>query len=343
MSTLDQRLVNCPLSCLCLHLPCPPINQSSSDNARHRQDCRRYQRHHQADRSRQEEQLRTAPCLYRVPWSIHFSLSCFFAERARLNGQVVKGFNGQVVKGSAPSAGDLGSNRGRHLILFSFLKQKKRKTLALVVALPGAQHHRISDFSGCLHVSTLWLGEVASCDEFCLQSLSQCGRTFSCLSRYILRVAETSSSHGKTIINRNTVHAAMFNLTIGQQHPRNNNYQQEHCSCGNVQPNNWSTASTEEQISTGTLFMFVCWLVGCLTSQQHASVSQGRICTDNFTCCHTEIEVADPTFHCHAEIEVADPTFHLTQSQYTDTGPTSPSADPITPGAWQGSHWSAIV
>ena len=43
---------------------------------------------------------------------------------------------------------------------------------------------------------------------------------------------------------------------------------------------------------------------------------------------------------CHAEIEV--PTFYLTQSQYTDTGPTSPSADPITPGAWQGSQWSAI-
>ena len=73
----------------------------------------------------------------------------------------------------------------------------------------------------------------------------------------------------------------------------------------------------------------VCLLVGCLTSQQHASVSQARICSDNFTCCHTEIEVADPTFY-------------LTQSQYTDTGPTSPSADPITPGAWQGSrHWSA--
>ena len=69
-------------------------------------------------------------------------------------------------------------------------------------------------------------------------------------------------------------------------------------------------------------------LVGCLTSQQQASVSQGRICLDNFTCCHTEIEVADQTFY-------------LTQSQYTDTGPTSPSADPITPGAWQGSHWSA--
>ena len=71
-----------------------------------------------------------------------------------------------------------------------------------------------------------------------------------------------------------------------------------------------------------------CLWVGCLTSQQHASVSQGRICSDNFTCCHTEIQVADPTFY-------------LTQSQHTDTGPTSPSTDPITPGAWQGSHWSA--
>ena len=39
------------------------------------------------------------------------------------------------------------------------------------------------------------------------------------------------------------------------------------------------------------------------------------------------------------EIEVADPTFYLTQSQYTDTRPTSPSADPVTLGAWQGSHW----
>ena len=72
-----------------------------------------------------------------------------------------------------------------------------------------------------------------------------------------------------------------------------------------------------------------CWLlVGCLTSQQQASVSQGRICPDNFTCCHTETEVADQTFY-------------LTQLQHTDTGPTIPSADPITPGAWQGSHWSA--
>ena len=64
-----------------------------------------------------------------------------------------------------------------------------------------------------------------------------------------------------------------------------------------------------------------CLFVGCLTCQQHPSVSQGRICSDNFMCCYTEIEVADQTFY-------------LTQSQYTDTGPTSPSADPITPGSW---------
>ena len=108
----------------------------------------------------------------------------------------------------------------------------------------------------------------------------------------------------------------------------------------------WDTQfSTESQVSAVALHALCCvrttrhslrevgsaWhrrellSVGRLTSQQHASVSQGRIYSDSLTCCHTEIEVADQTFH-------------LTQSQYTDTGPTSPSADPITPGAWQGSH-----
>ena len=72
----------------------------------------------------------------------------------------------------------------------------------------------------------------------------------------------------------------------------------------------------------------VCLLVGCLMSQKHASVSQGRFYSDNCTCCHIETEVADQNFY-------------LTQSQYTDTGPTSSSADPLTPGIWQGSHWSA--
>ena len=77
--------------------------------------------------------------------------------------------------------------------------------------------------------------------------------------------------------------------------------------------------------------MFIGLFIGCLTSQQHAGVSQGRICTDNVTCCHTEIEVADQTFY-------------LTHSQYTDTGPSSPSTDPITPGRVASgvlilSHW----
>ena len=67
--------------------------------------------------------------------------------------------------------------------------------------------------------------------------------------------------------------------------------------------------------------------VGCSMSQQHAIVSQGWICSDNCTSCHTEIKVADQIFH-------------LIQSQYTDTGPTTPSTDSKTPGTWQSSHWS---
>ena len=65
-----------------------------------------------------------------------------------------------------------------------------------------------------------------------------------------------------------------------------------------------------------------CWLVACLTSQQHASVSQGRICTDDFTCCRTKLQIK------------------LSTSRYTDAGPTISSVDPTMPGAWQGSHWS---
>ena len=71
-----------------------------------------------------------------------------------------------------------------------------------------------------------------------------------------------------------------------------------------------------------------CLLVACLSSLPHASVTQGRICEDRCTCCHTETEIADQTF-C------------LTQPQYTDNGPTSPNADPITSGALQCSHCSA--
>ena len=66
-------------------------------------------------------------------------------------------------------------------------------------------------------------------------------------------------------------------------------------------------------------------VVGFSTTQQHAFVSQRLICS-SCTCCHTTIKVAHQTC-C------------LTQSQYADTRQTSPSADPIMPGAWHGSHW----
>ena len=47
-------------------------------------------------------------------------------------------------------------------------------------------------------------------------------------------------------------------------------------------------------------------------------VSHGQSCPDNCKCCHIEIDVSYQT--CY-----------LTQSQYTDTGPTSP----VLPGTWQ--------
>ena len=84
----------------------------------------------------------------------------------------------------------------------------------------------------------------------------------------------------------------------------------------------WHTDKNHIILHTGRERLFV----GCLMSQQHVSVSRGQICSDNCTCCHTEIEVADQTFY-------------LTQSQYTDTRPISHNADPIMPGAWQGSRW----
>ena len=68
---------------------------------------------------------------------------------------------------------------------------------------------------------------------------------------------------------------------------------------------------------TATVELFV----GCLTSQQHASVSQGRICSVNFTCCHSETEAADQTFH-------------LTQSQRP---PPIPSSNPARAGIFPGS------
>ena len=75
----------------------------------------------------------------------------------------------------------------------------------------------------------------------------------------------------------------------------------------------WATSYHTGTDEEWLLLLFVVYL----PSQQHASVSQGRICSDK-------------CMYCNTEKEVADQTFYLTQSQYTDTGPTSPSTDPIT-------------
>ena len=69
-----------------------------------------------------------------------------------------------------------------------------------------------------------------------------------------------------------------------------------------------------------------CVVAESLNTMQN--VSQGRICLDACTCCHTEVDLA-----CRACC--------YTQSQYTDIGPTRPSADPIDLMAWQGSHRSS--
>ena len=41
------------------------------------------------------------------------------------------------------------------------------------------------------------------------------------------------------------------------------------------------------------VMLLLLLFAGCLTPQQHAGVSQGRICLAFFTCSHTRIEVAD--------------------------------------------------
>ena len=74
-----------------------------------------------------------------------------------------------------------------------------------------------------------------------------------------------------------------------------------------------------------TVFCFpsLVVFVGCLTAKQHAHVFYRLVCSDNCMCCHTETDIAHQT--CH-----------LTQSQYTDTWPTSLSADPVNTGSMTG-------
>ena len=84
---------------------------------------------------------------------------------------------------------------------------------------------------------------------------------------------------------------------------------------------------TQNNVATIQAHLYKNLFFGCSTSQPHAHVSQGQISSNNCTCCHIETDIADQT--CHPS-----------QLRYTNTEPASPSADPITPGSWQGSHWS---
>ena len=54
-------------------------------------------------------------------------------------------------------------------------------------------------------------------------------------------------------------------------------------------------SSEQERLFCFGFFSILLLLVGCLTPQQQASVFQGRICSDNCICCHTEVELADQT------------------------------------------------
>ena len=70
-------------------------------------------------------------------------------------------------------------------------------------------------------------------------------------------------------------------------------------------------------------------MIACVICASRWEASRARIyhrpnCSDKCTCRHTEIRVPDQT-SC------------LTQSQSTDAGPTSASANPIAPGVRQGS------
>ena len=70
----------------------------------------------------------------------------------------------------------------------------------------------------------------------------------------------------------------------------------------------------------------VCWLVAS-HSQQQASVSQ----------CLTDLLDRQSLRAATLRHKLQTGMTSLPHPvMYTDTGPTSPSADPITPGAWQG-------
>ena len=90
-----------------------------------------------------------------------------------------------------------------------------------------------------------------------------------------------------------------------------------------MEPPGGTTKTQADFILSSNQKIVECLLVGCLTSQQHAGVSQGRIC-----CCRTEIEVADQTFYNNNKKEQQQNTHTHT---HTHTHTTSPSHSILTP------------
>ena len=82
------------------------------------------------------------------------------------------------------------------------------------------------------------------------------------------------------------------------------------------------SAATKAPMSELLIGTGCCWLVGKSPSKR---ISGTDLLRQN----------------CHTGIEIAGQTCYLTQSQYVDTWPTSPSTDPVTSNAWQVSPRSA--
>ena len=80
----------------------------------------------------------------------------------------------------------------------------------------------------------------------------------------------------------------------------------------------WNLVNCWNVLVLMKIIIFCCLLVNIPARCKY--ISQRQIWSDNCMCCHSEIEVEDQTGY-------------LTQSQYTDTRPTNPNADPIMPGA----------
>ena len=185
-----------------------------------------------------------------------------------------------------------------------------------VATLPGARRYRDSAGTGRPGVRILWLGEIESL--ICSFYLSVAARKIVCADpslRYTgMLLGRKASNQQTTTVShslvRDTVMAVCWvclSVSLPQLQAARLPLSQQ-CAASDCTFVTLCSARLAEEL-----------FVGCLTSQHQASVFHGRICTDNFTCCHTEIEAADPTFY-------------LTQSQYTDTLPTSPNAGRVVTG-----------